>query len=86
MLLVAGALLLIGSGVSALGLFASGSAPEGTIAEDSISVTVTDPTITELLPITGTQLGMLLGLALIAIAVGWGLVRRRAADREDVNV
>lgn len=81
-LLVVGALLLVGSGASALGLFASGSGPEGAIAEDSITIQVTDPSVFQILPVTGTQLGMILGIGLVLVAAGWSLLRSRRSKKQ----
>ena len=83
-LLMAGVLVLLGSGASALGWFASGenSALEGVIAEDSITITVTDPTVLERLPVTGAEIGMLVGIGLILAALGWALLEYRRRQQE----
>ena len=82
-LAVVGALLLIGSGASALGLFASSSAPEGSIAEDSITITVTEE-VTRILPITGASIVMLVGLGLLLVAAGWSVARRRSSKTQEL--
>ena len=85
-LLMAGVLVLLGSGASALGWFSSSSdAPPGTIAEESITITVTDPSVISFLPVTGAQIGMLIGVALMLIGIGLYIVSRRKLNIKELS-
>ena len=80
--LIGAAMVIVFGAVRFSGVGANSPAPPGTIAEDSITIQVTDPTVFEILPITGSELGMLLGLGLLLVAAGWTLARGRSPRKD----
>lgn len=76
LLTIIGVLIMAAS--SAVMAFASSSsaAPAGAIAEDTITTTVGEAA-SGILPITGAQLGLLVGVGLLLVSLGWYLVSRR---------
>ncbi len=71
--LIGAAILLVSSVVMAVSGPPS-TLPEGVLAEDTITVIVGDAGI---LPITGAELGLLIGAGLLLVSLGWYLARRR---------
>ena len=71
-------LIVMVSGV-AMAMAPSSTPPEGLLAEDSLAITVGDPSF---LPITGAELGLLVGAGLLLISLGWYLATRK---RESVS-
>jgi hypothetical protein len=81
---VAVAVLAVAGAWSALAARPS-AAPAGVLAEDTIMITVGERT-SGLLALTGPQVSLLLGLALLLIAGGWALARLPSRTTDEVTV
>jgi hypothetical protein len=58
--------------------------PEGVLAEDTVTVVVGEAS--GILPITGPQVGLLIGTGLLLVAVGWALARRSKKASDELRL